>query len=284
MMINVAPAAILLAALCGALRPPKDQGRTALVGTPLRKVPAARTQNAANLTTFFNTKQGWQRQRHVQPDFHFQGISAGKLNELERHFAGNGVSSSTTNAALEVGGDRMNPTVHNYGPTYALYLTKLAPMLTSAPTIVEVGILKGTGLAMWASIFPSSAIYGFDIDTSVYLRNLPHLKQLGLNNQNIHVTLMDQHNDNKQLIAATLGNAKANIVADDGLHSFEGATKTFDSMLPSLAGKFVYFIEDGYGWHHGVREHVMQACPTCKAEVTPPLGPKGEHMIVVHRL
>lgn len=219
----------------------------------------------------------------------FQPVSLDRLQELERHFAGEGGYSAKTKVRQEWGGDRMDPNAHNYGPTYENYLSKLFPVHTHLPTIVEVGILKGTGLAMWASLFPNSPIYGFDIDPSVYLDNRVHLKSLGFNETNVQVQTMDQLNDNTQLILEKLAGRKASIVVDDGLHTPKAANNTFNSMLPSLADKFVYFIEDiNVDWSSEavdkMHEYLLQTCHKCGIQVSEPLGLKQERMIIIYRV
>ena len=69
------------------------------------------------------------------------------------------------------GGDRMNPRRHNYGGLYAKYL---GPFVESgAPvTVVEVGILQGTGLAIWSDLFPNGRVVGLDIDLTHFESNL----------------------------------------------------------------------------------------------------------------
>jgi len=283
---------------------------------------------------------------------------ANKLNELERHFAGENGTEAITNDphdghAVHQGGDRMNPKSHNYGhtyakylaelgdsfmkqlqaqptnpqhpedmrlpqkqqethikpgtrnhPVYAKYLTKLASIEGLSPTIVEVGILTGTGLAMWNSLFPNARIHGFDIDTSPYLNNVAALKKLGFNDASTQVQVLDEqskkHNGyNAGVISKNLGGAKANIVVDDGDHDHTSAARLFRSMFNSLADNFVYFIEDvDYADSPGMMEYIdalknkdegfLEECRNCELEEIPDLGSNGdEHshqgMIVISR-
>lgn len=217
----------------------------------------------------------------------FEPISAARLNELERKFAGDGTSATTNVGRHEIGGDRMSPNGHNYGPTYAKYLNKLAisrqlPPEVDPPTIVEVGILKGSGLAMWEGLFPKSRIHGFDIDTSVYLNNVAHLKTLGFNGANVQVHSMDQMKSNSRLISEKLGTAKASIVIDDGLHTHEAAQTTFVGMLPFLADKFAYFLQDIID-PMPVAAYIRSACRTCQIEVSQSSKLHSEYLIIISR-
>lgn len=144
------------------------------------------------------------------------------------------------------GGDRMYH--HGYGPKYAEYL---APYVSqSRITLVEVGILMGTGLAMWCELFPDSRIIGFDIDLGHTRRNWEHLKSLGAfshNEPELHE--FDQFVDNRALFSSILGDDRIDVCIDDGFHSEETITGTLDSALPYLASTFAYFVEDNASVH-----------------------------------
>ena len=75
------------------------------------------------------------------------------------------------------GGDRMLD--HAYASSYSSYLHSYIQQIDSRPTICEFGILKGTGLAVWCDLFPSSRCIGFDIDLSHIEQNMENLVKLG---------------------------------------------------------------------------------------------------------
>ena len=54
------------------------------------------------------------------------------------------------------GGDRMR--FNGYAPIYEKYLPTVLGV--ADPGIAEVGILAGTGLAMWTELFPNSKVFG----------------------------------------------------------------------------------------------------------------------------
>jgi hypothetical protein len=154
------------------------------------------------------------------------------------------------------GGDRMQSIYHNYAPIYANYLT---PFLNESCNIVEVGLLKGTGLAIWCDIFPTANIYGFDIDLNNYTTNYDNLLRAGAFVKNKpHVFNYDQYIDNSNYIGSIINNEKFNIVIDDGCHTNEANLQTLASFIPHLDDKFVYFIEDNTTIHDIIKQKYPQ--------------------------
>jgi hypothetical protein len=139
------------------------------------------------------------------------------------------------------GGDRMFH--HFYAPHYARFLK---PFFNSEPvTLIEIGILKGSGLAIWADLFPKSQIIGLDIDLENYRNNKENLKAKGGFRENTpKVFEFDQFLDNKEYLSKILNHSKVSIVIDDGIHTEDAILTTLKSVIPYLAEKFVYFIED----------------------------------------
>jgi len=139
------------------------------------------------------------------------------------------------------GGDRMLH--HGYGAVYAHFL---APFIgRPGLTIAEFGILKGTGLAIWCDLFSNARMLGFDIDLSHFEENRPRLVRRGAfkcTTPEVHE--YDQLVDGSGLLGEILRGAKLDVVIDDGLHSVDAIVKTWRSVRPHLAHRFVYFIED----------------------------------------
>lgn len=140
------------------------------------------------------------------------------------------------------GGDRM--LWHGYATHYAQYLT---PFLSQCRdiTLIEIGILKGHGLAIWCDLFPNGNIYGFDIDLSYFNDNYQNLYQKGAFRANEpSLYEFDQFLDNKEFVSQLLGLERINVCIDDGIHSDQAILTTIKSIQPSLAKHFVYFVED----------------------------------------
>lgn len=144
-----------------------------------------------------------------------------------------------------VGGDRM---LHH---GYAKYYEKhLKPFLRSKHklTLIEVGILKGAGLAIWCDLFPSARIIGLDIDLDHFRANYNYLKSTGAFESNEpEIYEYDQFILNKSFYEKILADDEVDIFIDDGFHSNESIITTIDSVRDFLSANFVYFIEDNSG-------------------------------------
>ena len=143
-----------------------------------------------------------------------------------------------------VGGDRMSDLHQGYGKYYARYLLPLVSKNTPV-TLVEVGILKGTGLAIWSNLFSSGRILGLDIDLEHTRSNINKLKKRGaFANNNVELHEFDQFDDNSEFLSKILKGNKIDVMIDDGIHMDKAIMTTIESALPHLADCFLYFIED----------------------------------------
>ena len=116
--------------------------------------------------------------------------------------------------------------------------------------MAEVGILKGTGLAIWSDLFNDVRILGLDIDLGHINNNMDNLKKLGaFKKENIELHEFDQFEDNTEALKNILKRDKVDVFIDDGFHSNETILKTLQSALPYLSDRFVYFIEDNKSVH-----------------------------------
>lgn len=111
--------------------------------------------------------------------------------------------------------------------------------------IVECGILKGTGLAVWSELFPETTVVGLDVDLSYTRENLPNLRSLGaFQSDNLKLVEFDQFNPDTSALEKVLFKNSVDIVIDDGFHTNETAMNTFKAMRHYLTDSFVYFVED----------------------------------------
>ncbi|WP_016957097.1 class I SAM-dependent methyltransferase [Catenovulum agarivorans] len=150
-----------------------------------------------------------------------------------------------------IGGDRMLH--HGYASMYAKYLKNY--LGRDNLLLVEIGILKGNGLAMWCDLFKSARIMGFDIDLSHTLNNMDNLKALGaFKSKQPELNEFDQYADNQAYLASLLDGQKINICIDDGCHTDEAILQTLHSVLPHLADDAVYIIEDNRYAHIKIAE------------------------------
>ena len=141
------------------------------------------------------------------------------------------------------GGDRM--LFHGYGKWYSHYLNSYLDRDSSELSIAEVGILTGTGLAIWSELFPKSKLYGFDIDLKNFKNNETNLRNLGAFKYNdLNTIEFDQLNPNFSDIKDIFQEHTIDILIDDGLHKTESVENTAKAFLPYMSKNSVYFIED----------------------------------------
>jgi hypothetical protein len=142
------------------------------------------------------------------------------------------------------GGDRMSPLHHGYARAYARHL---APFVRAGGelTLVEVGILRGTGLAVWSDLFPRAQVLGLDVDLSHYRGNEELLRGRGaFAAGNVRVAEFDQYAPDVGAVGALLAGRRIDVFIDDGCHADEAILRTLEAARGFLADRFVYFIED----------------------------------------
>lgn len=141
------------------------------------------------------------------------------------------------------GGDRM--AYHGYATHYANAFSRYLPSYPSKLVVLEIGILKGTGLAIWCDLFPTSKVIGLDIDLKNINDNYADLKMNGAFQYNSPVLAnFDQLKPEVHELQKILEIDKITICIDDGLHSNGAVEKTFRALQPFLAEDFTYIVED----------------------------------------
>ena len=193
----------------------------------------------------------------------------GYVTDLERHRISEQDSRTLNwNDRGMTGGDRMNPRRHNYGAIYARYLK---PFLESQEpvTLAEVGILQGTGLALWSDLFPNGRVIGLDIDLTHFQSNLSRLIRSGaFQAQNHEVHTFDGFRENSKHLSDILQGATVDVVIDDASHHDESILTTFASFQQCLSKNFVYFVEDNREVYHALTRQYPQYCVEPYDEMT----------------
>lgn len=142
-----------------------------------------------------------------------------------------------------ISGGRMgHPT---YAITYARKLNEFNP--ENRPLVIlELGILKGVGLAMWCDLFPTSKIVGLDIDVTNFLWNERNLKDRGAFQLNYpEVYCYDElAPNNVPRLEAILCGRLIDIVIDDALHDDRSILHAMNDLMKMVAPRFLYFVED----------------------------------------
>jgi hypothetical protein len=188
------------------------------------------------------------------------------LNSLERKYGGlvQGVMRNVLSEnegkryqKSHQGGDRMNSKYHNYSKVYSKFM---ANRLDDNINFAEVGILTGSGMAIWCDLFKNATIYGLDIDTNIFYNNKSNLESLGaFKHKQPIVNSFDQYKDNTEYLAGLLKNDKKfSIVIDDGCHEDGAILKCLESFLPHLEKDFIYFIEDNRKVHKTIMKKYPQ--------------------------
>ena len=153
------------------------------------------------------------------------------------------------------GGDRM--LYHGYGKKYAEYLAPfVSGCLSRTVTLIELGILRGTGLAIWCDLFKNGRIVGLDIDLEYFNANVGNLRRLGAFIHNYpELYHFDQYKNNREYLRNILGNDRIDIFIDDGIHDSEAIMNTMKCVVPYLSDQFVYFVEDNKDVHSQIRQN-----------------------------
>jgi hypothetical protein len=182
------------------------------------------------------------------------------------------------------GGDRMR--YHNYAPAYAQaiaekYMAAVAPEILRefAPvdadvlpdasaeiTVVELGILRGVGLAIWCDLFPHARVIGLEIDLSHFRKNDPALrKRAAFQHNSPEVHEYDElAPDNASRLKEILRGAQIDICIDDALHYDAAILKAMQELMPLMRSGGAYFVEDNFGVHGKIRRAYPGPCVSLK--------------------
>ena len=192
----------------------------------------------------------------VEREIHYGGYISGVRRNLISPFDPR--TPEQRSAGGMTGGDRMSPLHHDYGRWYEKFF---APFLNKSQqlTIVECGILRGTGLAMWSDLFPQARIIGLDIDLSNFNSHLSYLNTKGaFGLADPEVYEYDSYKDNQSNLTKILKGDSIDIFIDDAAHTNESILMNFNSVRFHLARQFVYVIEDNLSVYEQFRNEFPQ--------------------------
>lgn len=146
-------------------------------------------------------------------------------------------------ACSEAGSDKncLNHTFagYNYMDHYAkllgglaLFHERMAPI-----RILEIGVLEGRSLKMWADLFPHARVCGLDATYDPDCNN-PRI-----------VTYKGDQCDAGRLDVINNLDGPFDLIIDDGSHSYSDISNTFTYMFPRMNKHGIYVIEDtNVGW------------------------------------
>lgn len=183
---------------------------------------------------------------HLSPEWFVQ---------VERRFAPHGVVHYRIDADIRDprftwdtwrGADRMALSANGYAVPYSQILTQKH---FTPKSILEIGILDGSGLALWGEAFPHATLFGIDFTLDPYLANLPQLLSLGAfsrtSPQIFPMDVREPDIDKLQELSACAGTI--DLVIDDGPHTHEAIECMARALSPYLSPEFLYIIEDNPG-------------------------------------
>jgi len=171
------------------------------------------------------------------------GVKRNKVSPLDPR------SPATLAHGGMTGGDRMLH--HQYATIYSACL----PDVSEEITLVELGILRGVGLAIWCELFPNARVIGLDVDLSHYKENEQNLRKLGaFRNHSPEVYEYDElAPTNAMRLRSILGGDSIDVCIDDALHYDEAILKAARDLMPFMRDGGVYFIEDNAKVHEQIR-------------------------------
>jgi hypothetical protein len=139
---------------------------------------------------------------------------------------------------------------HTYLPEY----DKLFKKFKYEPiNILEIGVLDGSSLNLWAEYFPNAKIYGADLFKR---KSFKKVKEKTSKYDNISLHKVDSVNEEekhgtkngRKNLFEILGKEKFHIIIDDGDHKPTSQLKTFNNFIDELHPDGLYIIEDIWDW------------------------------------
>lgn len=119
--------------------------------------------------------------------------------------------------------------------------------------IVELGVLKGVGLAVWCDIFPHARVIGLDVDLgNLNMADLRAKGAFAANSPAPHV-FDELASDAPRRLARILRGEKIDVMIDDALHDDASILAAMAYTLPHMADRFLYFVEDNATVHRAIR-------------------------------
>lgn len=125
--------------------------------------------------------------------------------------------------------------VHSY---IDIYDQLLAPYRETAKSILEIGLMSGESLRMWADYFPGN-VYGIDCDLKPH-GGLADLTQAIADGMNIVIGDATNEADIRRFFAGM----KFDVIIEDAGHSFDQQKEIYKVLKPYISKGGIYIIED----------------------------------------
>ena len=159
------------------------------------------------------------------------------IQSLNKKFGSTIIDKNIDHGGNNTGGD-MND--HGYSKYYERYLSSIRNENIS---LLEIGIFKGNGLAVWSKYFPNGKIYGLDIGVKTFKQNKSYFEKIDdtVFNNLEELYVADSRDD---ISVEKLDLPQFDIIIDDGHHKVDSQYKTFCNFYKYLNNKGIYIIED----------------------------------------
>ena len=174
-------------------------------------------------------------------------VTAQQLIKLEAKFAPQVDKGPSAFSPLErertcahnLGGDKMALDRNGYAEFYAWVIGKVQP-----ETLVELGVFRGSSLAVWDAVWPGIRLLGLDLELGRYEKNLPALLERGAFPKRLpDVRTFDAYKPDVTTIWDVVG--LVDVFVDDGPHTRSAIQTCLAEVGPLV--RQAYVIEDFVG-------------------------------------
>ena len=133
---------------------------------------------------------------------------------------------------------------HNYAKTFSKYLNNYR---YTCKNLLEIGVLTGSSLCIWASMFPNSKIYGIDIEKHYWNENIQKwTKKLGEQNMS-RISFVNRDLFTVVETSEIFDQTYFDIIIDDGPHDITSILRSFSLFQERLSQDGIYIVEDNPG-------------------------------------
>ena len=146
--------------------------------------------------------------------------------------------------------------------------------------IFEIGVRTGGSIWLWRKLLEDYEIWGIDLDSS-YFGNRPFAEELR-NDANIHVRFKRNSFDKSSYEDIP---KDFDLIIDDGDHSAEGISRTFEHAWHHLKSGGVYVIEDPQSDEaiNTVKNKIIEVAPSAEITVLKFRPNSDDNLIIVNK-
>jgi len=220
----------------------------AIAGLLVSDEPPAVAENPQDFLAGTTPKPDARPESSALQDANSEVVSLPTLEDIASKFrTGIGGRIHAETKELHFGGDK-GCHLHCYTPYYN---EKFAAVRTrKGIKLLEIGVMAGDSLALWSLYFPNSpSIYGVDIATDTFEKNLPKLKALGAFPTG-DPTVMKADPTRQAGANKVIEAGPYDIVIDDGSHATDHILGAFHQLfLRAVKPGGIYCIEDLEHFH-----------------------------------